>query len=98
MAEVENSKPVKDTYQFGSLSGCLERAGKYTVVYTMLPSRPTLGVLSASVELHASAGPPVQMSVQVKLSNRFASTRLAAALDVQTLKHCSKALVRADQA
>ena len=70
LAEVENSRPVKDAFQFSSLSGCLERAGKYTVVYTMAPSRPTLGPLSASVELNVTAGPPAQMSVQVVHSTK----------------------------
>lgn len=67
MAEVDNSKPVKDVFQFSSLAGCLERAGKYTVTYTMYPARPTLGLLSASVDLQVAAGPPVQMSVQASL-------------------------------
>ena len=65
VAEVENTKPSKDGYCFSRLAGCLDRAGKYTVVYTLAPARPTLGPLSTSLPIHVEAGPAVKMTVQV---------------------------------
>ena len=62
--ELENTKPSKDTFHFGSLSGRLERAGTYMLQYVMSPARPAMDALTVSARLEVAAGPAVEMAVQ----------------------------------
>ena len=84
--ELENSKPVRDTFHFGSLESGLERAGRYIVDYTLSPSRPALGALSASLTVNIKAGEAIEMAVQV--SQVRSSTLVLATL----VKPCAEAL------